>query len=164
MPLTDALLWIHGTPATPSNVFTSTSSDYSDNEINFGTPSTGSTYPYLPEFPSSYEKNYTLPPEVVGNGGVEMVLHLVISAAIVAGSASAAIVNVVSAATSSATAIIASRTLTLTQIEQAGAHYFIPVPMTAVLQYLRANFLGVTANVTSGTAFAWFGPKTGGEQ
>lgn len=68
MPQTDSIQWIHGTPSTPSNIFSSTSQQ-SDNELDFGAPATGGSYPYLPEFPSLTEKGYTFPPEVVGNGG-----------------------------------------------------------------------------------------------
>ena len=163
MPVTDAIAWLHGTPTTPSDVFDSTTSDYSDNELDFGPYAAGTATPYLPEFPSRVEKGYTFPPEVPGNGGVEMGVHIVIGAAIVPGSATAGTVNVTSAATASSTAIIATRTLTLAQLAVAGAHYFIPVNMVQVLRYLRCNFIGVTDVVTSGTAYAWFGPKTGGE-
>ena len=164
MPATDALLWLHGTPATPSNVFTSTSSNYSDNEIDFGAVVAGTSYPYIPQFPSATEKGYTFPPEQPGNAGVEQGVHVIIAVAIVAGSMTAATINVVSDATSSATDVIASRTFTLAQVETAGIHLYIPVTGPAVLRYLRANFLGVTAACSSGTAWAWYGPKTGGEQ
>lgn len=164
MPVTDALNWLHGTAATPSNILTSTTSDYSDYELDFGAPLSGAAYPYLPEFPSIAEKGYTFPPEVVGEGGVVMGVHLVIGAAVVPGSATAGTINVASGASSSATAIIASRTLTLAQLAVAGAHYFIPLAGASLLRFLRINLLGVTAAVTSGTGYAWYGPKCGGEQ
>lgn len=164
MPVTDALAWLHGTPATPSNVFTSTTADYSDYEIDFGPTVAGTSSPYLPQFPSRTEAAYTFPPEVPGPGGIEMGVHVIIGAAIVAGSATAATVDVLSAATTAATAVIATRTFTLAQVETAGIHLYIPVNLAQVLEFLRLNFKGVTAVVTSGTAVAWFGPKTGGEQ
>jgi hypothetical protein len=164
MPVTDALTALHGTPTTPSDVFTSTTADYSDYELDFGAANDGSTSPYIPAFPSRTEAAYTFPPEIPGPGGVEFGVHLIIGAAIVPGSASACTVNVLSDATTAATTIIATRTLTLAQVGVAGAHYFIPVNMAMVARFLRANFIGVTDVVTSGTGFAWFGPKTGGEQ
>ena len=164
MPVTDALAWLHGTLSTPSNVFTSTTADYSDNELDFGATVAGTSSPYLPQFPSRNEAAYTFPPEVPGPGGIEVGVHIIIGAAIVPGSASSATVNVLSNSTSSATSIIATRTFTLAQLAVAGAHYFIPVNLASVLEFLRLNFIGVAAVVTSGTAYAWFGPRTGGEQ
>lgn len=165
MPISDALLWLHGTPpATPSNVFTSTTSDYSDSEIDFGASADGSAFPFIPQFPSRTEQGYTFPPETMGAGGVEMGIHVVISAAVVPGSMTSANITVTSAATTNATTVIASRTFTNGQVGVAGAHYYIPVPLSAVNRFLRCNFLGVGAACTSGTAFAWFGPRAGGEQ
>jgi hypothetical protein len=164
MPVSDALGWLHGTPATPSNVFTSTSTDYSDYELDFGATVAGTSSPYLPAFPSRTEAAYTSPPEVPGPGGIQMGVHVVIGAAIVPGSCTAGVVNVLSAATSSATAIIATRTLTLAQLAVAGSHYFIPMNIATLLEFLRLNFIGTNAAVTSGTAVAWFGPICGGEQ
>ncbi len=162
MPQTDAIS-LHGVPATPSNIFSSTT-QYSDNEIDFGSPNTGATYPYLPQFPSNTEQGYTFPPEVVGDGGVEMGVHLVISAGVVPGSMVGGTVNVTSAATSSATTVIASRAFTNAQLAIPGAHYFIPVNGAAILEFLRCQFAAGTAGATSGTGWAWYGPKTGGEQ
>ena len=53
---------------------------YSNLELDFGAPNSGASYPYLPAFPSLTEKGYTFPPEVVGDGGVEMGIHLVVTA------------------------------------------------------------------------------------
>ena len=163
MPQTDSIAWVHGTPSTPSNIFSSTTQE-SDNELDFGAPATGGSYPYLPEFPSLTEKGYTFPPEVVGNGGVEFGLHFIVSTAVVPGSMTAGAVNVQSAATTNATNVIASRSFTLAQLAIAGAHYYIPVQGVAVLEFLRAQFAATSAGATSGTGVAWFGPKTGGEQ
>jgi hypothetical protein len=161
--MSDAVLALHGTATTPSNVFTSTSSDYSDSEIDFGAAADGSASPYIPEFPSRTEAAYTLPPENPGEGGVQFGVHVIISAAVVPGSMTSANITVVSDPTTSATTVIASRTFTNGQVGASGAHYFIPVPGSAVKRFLRANFLGVGAACSSGTAFAWYGPKTGGE-
>jgi hypothetical protein len=163
MPQTDAIQWLHGTPSVPSNIFSSTTQE-SDSELDFGAPATGGSYPYLPEFPSLTEKGYTFPPEVVGNGGVEMGVHLVVSTAVAPGSMTSGTVNVQSAATTNATTVIASRTFTLAQLAIAGAHYYIPVSGPAILEFLRCQFAGAAAGASSGTGVAWFGPKTGGEQ
>lgn len=162
MPQTDAIQWLHGTPSTPSNIFSSTTQQ-SDSELDFGAPATGGSYPYLPEFPSLTEKTYTFPPEVVGDGGVEMGVHLIVSTAVVPGSMTAGTINVESASTTNATAVIASRPFTLAQLAIAGAHYFIPVNGASVLEFLRCEFAATTAGATSGTGVAWYGPKTGGE-
>lgn len=165
MPVTDAIQWLHGTPTTPSNIFSSYPGvEYSDNELDFGAPNSGATYPYLPQFPSAAEKGYVFPPEVVGDGGVELGLHLIISTAVAPGTMTAGTVNVLSAATTAATTVIASRPFTLAQLAIAGAHYFIPVSGVSVLEFLRCDFAATTAAASSGTGVAWFGPKTGGEQ
>ena len=164
MPVTDAITSLHGVPATPSSIFQSTTAIYSDYELDFGAPAAGTSTPYLPEFPSSTEKGYTFPPEVVGDGGVEMGVHLVIGTAVSGGSISNGTINVYSSAASSATASIASRAFTTTQLAVAGAHYFVPVSMVAVLEFLRCGFTPGTGAAGAGTGWAWFGPKTGGEQ
>jgi len=161
MPMSDALLWVHGTPTTPA-AFLTAGSAYSTNEIDFGAPNTGSTYPYLPQFPSATEKGYTFPPEVVGAGGVEWGLHFVVGVAF--DTLTSIVLSAVSASTTNATTAIASRTLTLAQLAIAGAHYFVPVNGVAVLEFLRAYGALTGSNNVSGTCMMWFGPRTGGEQ
>jgi hypothetical protein len=163
MPVTDAITSLHGTPATPSDIFTGTA-QYSDSELDFGAAASGADYPYLQQFPSRTEQGYSFPPESLGPGGVEMGVHLIVGAALVPGSMAGGTVNVVSDDTTNATTVIASRDLTNAQLEVAGAHYFIPVPQGAVKEFLRCQFAAGTAGATSGTGYAWFGPRTGGEQ
>lgn len=177
MPVTDALLIFHGCGAT-SGPWTDTAgvygdalcaagSQYSNLELDFGAPSSGSTYPYLPEFPSLSEKAYTFPPEVVGQGGVDMGVHIVI------GSAFNTLTSVnFEVCTSSTTGAlytaspnpIAARTLTLAQMEIAGAHYYIPVIGSSVLEFLRFYAALTGSDPTTGTLMSWWGPRTGGEQ
>ncbi len=137
-------------------------------ELDFGAPASGGSYPWLPEFPSLTEKGYTFPPEVVGDGGVEMGVHIIITAGCYPGtSTTGARVDVQSGAATGATTVIASRTFTNAQLEVAGAHYFIPVPLVAVLEFLQFLWTNLpTASVVNfgGRIVAWFGPKTGGEQ
>lgn len=166
MPQTDAIQWLHGTLATPSNIFTTTATTgYSDNELDFGAPSSGTSYPYLPQFPSLTEKAYTTPPEIPGEAGMVMGVHLVISTTVVGtvGGQTAGIINVLSDSTTAATDIIASRTIPIAKLI-AGNHFFVPVPGAAVLEFLRCAFQAVTHAADSGTGVAWYGPKTGGEQ
>lgn len=92
-----------------------------------------------------------------------MGVHLIVSTAVVPGSMTAGTINVESASTTNATAVIASRPFTLAQLAIAGAHYFIPVNGASVLEFLRCEFAATTAGATSGTGVAWYGPKTGGE-
>jgi hypothetical protein len=143
-----------------------TASGYSNIELDFGAPNTGGTYPYLTQFPSLSEKGYTFPPEVVGDGGVELGLHIVVNG--VFNNLTSINFQVCTSATTGAAYNvspnpIASRTLTLAQLQIPGAHYFIPVNFASVLEFLRfyAALTGTAA--TAGTVIAWFGPKTGGE-
>ena len=162
MPQRDYIYNLHGSGTTASNIF-QTAAGYSDYEIDFGTPVTGTASPYITVFPSSTEKGYTLPAEAVGNGGVEFGVHLVIGTAVSGGSITTGTVNVTSSAASASTAVIASRVLSNAQLGQAGGHYFVSVPQMAVLEFLRCEFVPTTGNAGAGTGFAWYGPKTGGE-
>jgi hypothetical protein len=173
MPVTDALAYFHGTGSSQGPLSVSagvygdtlcySGSQYSNLEIDFGPPLTGSAYPYLPAFPSLTEKTYTSPPEVVGDGGVELGVHIVVGSAF--NTLTSILFNVVTAATTAATTpIIAARSLTLAQLEVLGAHYFIPVNGAAVLEFLRWDAVLTGSDPTTGTIVSWWGPKTGGEQ
>jgi len=165
MPLQDAMMALHGSPSSPSNIFTATNTtDVADYVIDFGAPATGASTPYLTQFPSITEKGYTFPPEVVGEGGVVMGVHLVITTACTAGTGmTAGTVVVTTGATDALGTSIASRTLTLAQLAVVGAHYFIPVVGVAVLEFLSCYFQAVTQVAGAGKGYAWFGPKVGGE-
>lgn len=142
-------------------------SGYSKLELDFGAPNTGAAWPYLPQFPSLTEKGYSFPPEVVGQGGTDFGVHILIESAFN---------NLTSynfeVCTSSATAAlytaspnpIASRTLTLAQMQVVGAHYYIPVSGAAVLEFLRWYAALTGTADTAGTLVSWFGPRVGGEQ
>ena len=169
MPVTDAVLWLHGTSTTPTNIFTSTSAtgDEGDYVLDFGAAAAGTSTPYLPEFPSRTEAGYTFPPEVLGEGGMTMGVHLVIGTACTAGSGMTAGNIIVSVgSTDSLGTTVVTRTLTLAQLAVAGAHYFVPVPGAAVAanRYLGVYFQATTYAAGAGTGYAWYGPKTGGEQ
>ncbi len=145
------------------------SAQYSNNELDFGAPNTGASYPWLPQFPSYAEKGYTFPPEVVGDGGVEMGIHLVITAPMLtAATTSIAFSVLTSSATGAligtATNIIAARTLSAAQLGVNGAHYFIPVNGASILEFLRWYAANAGGAATTGYLTSWFGPKTGGEQ
>jgi hypothetical protein len=157
---------VTATPPTLGDVL-GTASGYSLVELDFGAPNNGSAYPWLPQFPSLTEKGYTFPPEVVGDGGAEMGLHIIVEGAF--NNLTSLNFQVCTSATTGAAYNvspnpIASRTLTLAQLQIPGAHYFIPVNFASVLEFLRfyAALTGTAA--TAGTVVAWFGPKTGGEQ
>ena len=178
MPQTDAVAYLHGSgtsafgPVTNNSgvygdAFGAAGSQYSNLELDFGAPSSGATYPFLPEFPSLTEKGYTNPPEVIGSGGVQQGLHIVI------GQAFNTLTNInfqvctsstTNAAFGSAPNPIAARTLTLAQLQVVGAHYFIPVQGSAVLEFLRFYGAVTGSNPTLGTIISWYGPLTGGEQ
>ena len=140
-------------------------SQVSNLELDFGAPNTGASYPWLPQFPSLTEKGYTFPPEVVGNGGIEWGLHLLITGPVYGNSVTSIKFDVESNSTTQATTVIASRTLTIAQLQVAGAHYYVPVSGAAVLEFLRFNATNAPANNGYvGSLVAWFGPKVGGEQ
>lgn len=178
MPVSDAVAYLHGSgtsafgPVTNNggvygDAICAAGSQYSNLELDFGAPNTGAAYPYLTQFPSLTEKGYTSPPEVVGDGGVELGLHIIV------GSAFNTLTSInFEVCTSSTTGAlvgsspnpIAARTLTLAQLEVVGAHYFIPVNNAAVLEFLRFYAALTGSDPTTGTIVSWFGPKTGGEQ
>jgi len=155
------------TPNTPGDLYCAAGSQYSNLELDFGAPSTGAAYPYLPQFPSLTEKGYTFPPEVVGQGGVQFGVHIIVN-----GPANLLTSVNFEVVTSSATAAlfnasgnpIAARNLSLAQLQVAGAHYFIPVQGSSVLEFLRCYFAITGSNPTIGTITVWYGPITGGEQ
>jgi hypothetical protein len=159
--MTDAVMWVHGTPPKTPAAFLTAGSAYSASEIDFGAPSTGSSSPYLPQFPSLTEKGYTNPPEVVGQGGFTWGLHLVVGVAF--DTLTSVSLEAVSNSTTNATTVIASRVLTLAQLAVAGAHYFVPISGAAILEFLRAHGTLTGSNNVGGTCMMWFGPLTGGE-
>lgn len=140
-------------------------SQQSNVEIDFGPPSAGLSSPFLAAFPSLTEKGYTFPAEVVGDGGVQMGVHIVITGPVYGNSLTSITFNVESASTTNATTVIASRLLTIAQLQVAGAHYWIPVSGVSVLEFLRWNAVNAPANNGYvGSIVSWWGPKTGGEQ
>lgn len=175
MPVTDALTYLHGSGTTAFGPVTNTAgvygdalcaagSQYSNIEIDFGAP-TSSVNPG--SFPSLTEKGYTFPPEIVGDGGVELGLHVIICSAF--NTLTSINFEVCTSLTTGAlyTASpnpIAARTLTLAQLAVVGAHYFIPVNFASVLEFLRFYAAITGSNPTTGTIISWIGPKTGGEQ
>jgi hypothetical protein len=162
MPTIDALTWLHGsTPGTPQIIMQG-GSEQSALEIDFGPLASGSSTPYLSQFPSLEEKTYTSPPEIVGQGGADMGLHIVVGVAF--NTLTSASFNVESNATTAATTVIASRVLTLAQLEVTGAHYYIPVSGNAVLRFLRFEAVLTGSEPTTGTISVWYGPRVGGEQ
>ena len=170
----DAMQYFHGTGTSAFGPVTNTAgvlgdalcaagSQYCNLEIDFGPPSTGSTFPYISEFPSLAEKGYTYPPEVVGDGGVPFGVHIVVGSAF--NTLTSILFNVVSAATTAATTpVIAARSLTLAQLAVVGAHYWIPVPGVSVLEFLRWDAVLTGSYPTTGTIYSWWGTRTGGEQ
>jgi len=141
---------------------------YSNLELDFGAPSAGTAYPWLPQFPSLTEKGYTFPAEIPGNGGAEFGIHILVTSPF--NTLTNIVFDVCTAAHTSALYNaspnpIASRTLTLAQLEVVGAHYFIPVPQSSILEFLRFYADdSAGSNPTFGTIVSYFGPRTGGEQ
>lgn len=144
-----------------------TASGYTNLEIDFGAPNTGAAFPGIVQFPSLTEKTYTNPPEVVGQGGVEMGIHVLVTG--YTNNLTSINFEVCTSATASAlynagNNPIASRTLTLAQLQVVGAHYWIGVQQSAVLEFLRVYMALTGTAATSGTATIWYGPRCGGEQ
>lgn len=138
-------------------------SQYSNIELDMG-----SGYLGLPgAFPSITEKGYTFPPEIPGIGGVDMGYHIVVQSAfntLTSIAVEACTASTTGALVGSSPNPIATRTLTLAQLQAVGAHYYIPVPLNAMLEFNRLYFALTGSDPTTGTIVAWFGPRTGGEQ
>ena len=142
-----------------------TTSQQSNLEIDFGAPNPGTSNPLISAFPSLTEKGYSYPPEVVGDGGIPFGVHIVVSGPVYGNSLTSIAFNVESASTTNATNIIATRSLTIAQLQVQGAHYWIPVPGNSVLEFLRWNAVNTPANNGYvGSIYSWWGPKAGGEQ
>ena len=142
-----------------------TTSQQSNLEIDFGAPNPGTSNPLISAFPSLTEKGYSYPPEVVGDGGIPFGVHIVVSGPVYGNSLTSIAFNVESASTTNATNIIATRSLTIAQLQVQGAHYWIPVPGNSVLEFLRWNAVNTPANNGYvGSIYSWWGPKLGGEQ
>ena len=141
-------------------------SQQSNMELDFGAPNSGATFPWISAFPSLNEKGYTFPPEVVGDGGVQFGVHIVITGPVYGAATVGSIrFDVETGAATGATTIIASRTLTTAQLQVAGAHYWIPVAQVSVLEFLRWNAtITGTVNGYVGSIVSWWGAKCGGEQ
>ena len=142
-----------------------TTSQQSNLEIDFGAPNPGTSNPLISAFPSLTEKGYSYPPEVVGDGGIPFGVHIVVSGPVYGNSLTSIAFNVESASTTNATNIIATRSLTIAQLQVQGAHYWIQVPGNSVLEFLRWNAVNTPANNGYvGSIYSWWGPKCGGEQ
>lgn len=155
------------TPNTQGDALCASGSQYSNLELDFGAPNNGNAFPNIPQFPSLTEKTDTSPPEVVGQGGVDMGLHVIVTGAF--NLLTSVNFEVCTSATTlalvgSAPNPIAARTLTLAQLQVVGAHYYIPVQGSAVLEFLRFYAALAGTSPTAGAVASWYGPRTGGEQ
>lgn len=151
-------------PPTIGDQWGTAGSQYSNLELDFGAPNTGGAYPWLPQFPSLTEKGYTFAPEIPGAGGSGFGVHIIITAAF--NTLTSMNFEVVTASHSSALVtdtILASRVLTLAQMQVIGAHYYIPVPQGSVLEFLRLYGAITGSNATLGALIAYYGPPTGME-
>ncbi len=152
-------------PNTPGDAYCASGSQYSNLELDFGPPSTGASYPWLPEFPSLTEKGSTNPPEIVGQGGVQYGVFVQVNAP--TNLLTSVNFEVCTSATTAALYSaspnpIAARTLTLAQLQVGGATYFIPVSGNAVLEFLRVYMALTGTDPTIGTISMWWGPFNGG--
>jgi hypothetical protein len=153
-------------PVTSGDLYCAAGSQYSNLEIDFGAPSTGASYPWVPAFPSLTEKGYSAPNAAVGQGGVQFGIHIIVCSP--TNLLTSVNFEVVTSATTGALIgnspnPIAARTLTLAQLQVAGAHYFIPVSGWSVLEFLRVYFALTGTDPTIGTLFVYWGPSSGGE-
>jgi len=181
MALTDAQLFVHGTGSTAGGAISVSAgvygdtlgyagSAYSNVELDFGAPGSASSYPYVSQFPGYTEAAYNAAgysqAESVGAGGVPWGLHIQVMSAF--NTLTTLTIDICTSATTGATYNstgnpIASRVLSLAQLIILGAHYFIPVNPTQVLEFLRFYAVVASSNPTTGTIIAWFGPRTGDE-
>jgi hypothetical protein len=151
-----------GYPAIPGDLLCASGSQYCNLELDFGAPNAGAAYPWLPQFPSLTQKGYTNPAETPGQGGADFGVHIIVTSPF--NTLTSILFNVVTAATASATTpIIAARSLTLAQLEVVGAHYYIPVNLFAVLEFLRWDAVLTGSDPTLGTIVSYWGPRMGNE-
>jgi hypothetical protein len=179
MPISDALAYVHGTGSTNQGSISNNNgvygdallaagNQYSNLELDYGAPNNGSTFPYITQFPSLYEKNSTgMPPVTVGAGGVGFGLHIQIEQAFnnsIGNTTFTVCTANFTNATNAGNNNIASRVLSYAQMQAAGAHYYIPVNPAAVLEFLRF-YATITSgnNALAGTITSWFGQPSGGE-
>jgi hypothetical protein len=154
-------------PNTAGDAYCAAGSQYSNLEIDFGVPSSGGSFPWVPAFPSLTEKGYTFPNVPVGQGGVQFGMHIVVTAPtnlLTSVNFEVCTSSTASALVGSSPNPIAARTLTLAQLQVAGAHYFIPVSGFAVLEFLRVYMALTGTDPTIGTLWIYWGPSSGGEQ
>lgn len=154
-----------GGPVILGDAWLASGSQYSNLELDFGAPNSGAAYPWLPAFPSLTQKGYTFPAEHPGNGGSEFGIHIIVESPFNT-LANCTFEAVTSSTTGAliATGVIATRLLTLAQLQVTGADYFMPVPQGAVLEFFRMYGLISGSDPTFGTIVAYYGPRTGGEQ
>lgn len=184
LPMTDAVLFVHGTGANANNSLNnnngvwgdplcsngSSNNQYSNLELDLGSGAGGGPV----GFPSYTEKgmggnstNVQLPASVVGPGGAQFGLHIVLGQAY-NNSCGNLTITALSSSTNNVTPSgnnnVASRTIPYADLIT-GTHFFIPINTWAVKEFNR--FLASTSdannNATSGTVMAWYGPPTGGE-
>jgi len=154
-------------PNTIGDTLVTSASQYSNLELDFGAPNTGAAYPWLPQFPSLAEKGYTFAPENPGGAGSDYGVHIIVMApfntltSINFQVVTSAVTNALFSVTAN---IIASRPLTLAQLQVIGAHYYIPVPQTAVLEFLRWYAALSGSATTAGLIVSYWGPRCGGEE
>ena len=165
-PQLSASATINATPALLGDLLVvGATSQQSNCEIDFGAPNPGTASPFISGFPSLTEKGYSYPPEVVGDGGIPFGVHIVVSGPVYGNLLTSIAFNVETGAATGATTIIATRSLTIAQLQVQGAHYWIPVPGNSVLEFLRWNAVNTPANNGYvGSIYSWWGPKAGGEQ
>lgn len=185
LPLMDLNMAVHGTGVNANSSLTnnsgvwgdslcsngSSNNQYSNLELDLGSGNGGGPA----GFPSYTEKlgggnstNPQLPASVVGPGGSQFGLHVVLGQSYNNNGGNLTI-TCVSSNTTGTTATgnnnVATRTIPQAQLIT-GAHFFIPINPTAVQEFNRflASTSNATNNSTAGTVMAWYGPPTGGEQ
>ena len=152
-------------PDTKGDAVGASGSQYSNLELDFGAPSSGVAYPWVPGFPSLTEKGYTFPPEHPGSGGTDFGVHIIITAPFNNANGFTGLTFDVCTASHTAALYtdspnpIASRVLSLAQLSILGASYFIPVPQSAVLEFLRWYAVVGTGDPTTGAIVSYWGPR-----
>ena len=175
--ITDATLFVHGTGASAFGAISyaagvwgdavcHSATQYSNLELDLGAPGSASSYPYVSQFPSLTEKAYTNPPEVVGVGGVPWGLTIQVMSAF--NTLTSISFQICTSATTGATYNgganpIATRVLTLAQLQVLGASYFIHVNPLQLLEFTNFYAALTGGAASTGTILAWFGPRQGWE-
>lgn len=139
--------------------------NYSNAVLDLGDPGSASVFPWMLMFPARTEAAYTFPPEQLGQGGVEIGMHIKVTRTYLTTMTYCTfyLCSGSSATPTYSSNSIASRYFVIAQLV-AGMHFFIPLPLAAFYaqRYHRAYF-APDGSASYGMCIIYIGPREGGE-